>query len=187
MFVFFFFFGWLVGWIWEWDACNGQLMFNHKVENNSYFRWKMYAYLFLFWSVKLLTSSEFEMRCCCILEFQNCWWLWFQVLVFSSWDMLSVDVLWCLCHWSALSNCLFHILLANFSWLLHHVWASFSIWAAYYCCFWLYLLPDSCWVQGCCTLLHCESLDYKKPHSVAVVENFMLKLFNSVFILNVMS
>lgn len=83
-----------------------------------------------------------------------------QVFMFSSSDMLSVDVLWCVCYWNTLSDSFFCVILVNLSWLLHYVWASISNRAPLYSCTWVCLLLDSCWVQSFCTLLHSEFLIY---------------------------
>lgn len=56
----------------------------------------------------------------------------FQVFMFLSRDMFSVDVVWSLCHRSALSDSFIRVLVAHLSRLLHHVWASVGKWAAYH-------------------------------------------------------
>lgn len=83
-----------------------------------------------------------------------------QVFLLQSSSMLSMDVIRGLRNCRALSDSLFRVLFAHFSWLLHHVWASFCYWAPYYSCTWLCLLLDSCWLQSFCTLLHSEFLGW---------------------------
>lgn len=79
-----------------------------------------------------------------------------QVFLLLSSEMFSVDVIWGLCNWSALSDSLFCFLYTNLSWLLHHVWAHFHIWPSYHSCTWMCLLLNSCRVQSFCTILHSE-------------------------------
>lgn len=69
-----------------------------------------------------------------------------QVFMLLFRGMLSLDIIWSLCHWSALWDCVFCILPPHFSWLLHHMWASLSNRASHYSCSWLCFLFDPCWI-----------------------------------------
>lgn len=81
-----------------------------------------------------------------------------QVFMLQFSGMLSVDVIWCIRNWGALSDSCFCFFFAHFSWLLHHVWAPFFIWSPFNCRTCLCLLLDSSWVQGFCAILHCKFL-----------------------------
>lgn len=77
-----------------------------------------------------------------------------QVFMLLPWNMLAVVIIWGVYNWRAFPNSFFSVFFAHLSWLLHHVWASFSNWAPCYSCSWLCLLLVPCRVQSFCTIFH---------------------------------
>ena len=95
-----------------------------------------------------------------------------------------MDVFWCLCNWSALSDCNFCVVPPDFSWILHHIWASFHYRAENNSCSWVCLLLDSCWLSSIRTLLlsECSFTNFwPKCSWTSVVEPFLYRLISLIY------